>query len=99
MTASVVRRWLPGLGDELRPFSRNNLIAGLTVTAYLVPQVMAYAIIAGLSPVTGLWAALVAIPLYAILGTSRWLSFGPESSPGTAATPGRKRVSSLVILP
>lgn len=80
MTASVVRRWLPGLGDELRPFSRNNLIAGLTVTAYLVPQVMAYAIIAGLSPVTGLWAALVAIPLYAILGTSRWLSFGPESS-------------------
>ncbi len=80
MTGSVVRRWLPGLSDELRPFSRSNLIAGLTVTAYLVPQVMAYAIIAGLSPVTGLWAALVAVPLYAILGTSRWLSFGPESS-------------------
>lgn len=61
VTGSVVSRWLPGLGDELRPFSRSNLIAGLTVTAYLVPQVMAYAIIAGLSPVTGLWAALVAI--------------------------------------
>lgn len=86
MTGSVVRRWLPGLGDELRPFSRNNLIAGVTVTAYLVPQVMAYAIIAGLSPVTGLWAALVAIPLYAILGTSRWLSFGPESSVAVMAT-------------
>jgi high affinity sulfate transporter 1 len=41
---------------------------------------MAYAIIAGLSPVQGLWAALVALPLYALLGTSRWLSFGPESS-------------------
>jgi high affinity sulfate transporter 1 len=60
--------------------SRQNLIAGLTVTAYLVPQVMAYAIIAGLSPVQGLWSALIALPLYALLGRSRWLSFGPESS-------------------
>lgn len=41
---------------------------------------MAYATIAGLSPVTGLWSALVALPLYALLGTSRWLSIGPESS-------------------
>ncbi len=80
MTAPILRRWLPGLSDDLRPFERHNLIAGLTVTAYLVPQVMAYAIIAGLSPVTGLWGALVALPLYAVLGTSRWLSFGPESS-------------------
>lgn len=64
----------------MRPFGRHNLIAGATVTAYLVPQVMAYAILAGLSPVTGLWAALVALPLYALLGTSRWLSIGPESS-------------------
>ncbi len=80
MTASFLRTWLPGLTPELRPFERHNVIAGLTVTAYLVPQVMAYAILAGLSPVTGLWAALVAVPLYALLGTSRWLSFGPESS-------------------
>ena len=76
----VLRAVFPGLRDRLRPFSRHNLIAGATVTAYLVPQVMAYAILAGLSPVTGLWAALVALPLYALLGTSRWLSIGPESS-------------------
>jgi len=80
MTRPALRRWLPGLDDHLRPFERSNLVAGLTVTAYLVPQVMAYSIIAGLSPVVGLWGALVALPLYALLGTSRWLSFGPESS-------------------
>ena len=76
----TLRTWVPGLDAHLRPFSRPNLIAGLTVTAYLVPQVMAYAILAGLSPVQGLWSALIALPLYALLGTSRWLSFGPESS-------------------
>ncbi len=77
---TALSRWLPGLQDNLQPFSRHNIIAGLTVTAYLVPQVMAYAIIAGLSPVQGLWSALIALPLYALLGRSRWLSFGPESS-------------------
>jgi len=80
VTAPSLRTWLPGLTPDLRPFERHNLIAGITVTAYLVPQVMAYAILAGLSPVTGLWAAMVALPLYALLGTSPWLSFGPESS-------------------
>lgn len=80
MSPPVLRRLLPGLADDLQPLRRQNLIAGLTVTAYLVPQVMAYATIAGLSPVTGLWGALVALPLYALLGTSRWLSVGPESS-------------------
>ncbi len=74
------------MGDHLQPFGRHNLIAGLTVTAYLVPQVMAYAIIAGLSPVTGLWGALIALPVYALLGTSRWLSFGPESSVAVMAS-------------
>lgn len=76
----MVSALLPGLGDHVRPFSRANLIAGLTVAAYMVPQVMAYAVLAGLSPVTGLWAALIALPLYAVLGTSRWVSLGPESS-------------------
>lgn len=76
----MLHRWLPGLDGGLHPLARHNLVAGLTVTAYLVPQVMAYAVIAGLSPVQGLWAALVALPMYALLGASRWLSFGPESS-------------------
>jgi len=63
-----------------RTWWRGDIIAGLTVTAYLVPQVMAYAQIAGLPPVTGLWAVLITLPLYALLGSSRQLSVGPEST-------------------
>jgi high affinity sulfate transporter 1 len=54
--------------------------AGLAVAAYLVPQCMAYARLAGLAPVTGLWAALGALLLYAALGSSPRLSVGPESA-------------------
>lgn len=72
---------LPGL-DVLRGYRsswlRGDLIAGLTVTAYLVPQVMAYATVAGLPPVVGLWAVLVPLAAYALVGSSRQLSIGPE---------------------
>ena len=60
--------------------SRANLVTGLTVCAYLVPQVMAYSTVAGLPPTAGLWASLPALVLYALMGTSRLLSVGPESS-------------------
>lgn len=59
---------------------RGDVLAGLTVAAYLVPQVMAYAALAGLPPVTGLWAILAPLLLYAFLGSSRHLSVGPEST-------------------
>jgi sulfate permease, SulP family len=59
---------------------RADGFAGLGVAAYLVPQVMAYATLAGLSPVVGLWASLVPLVVYALLGTSRLLSAGPEST-------------------
>lgn len=67
---------------------RGDLPAGLTVAAYLVPQVMAYAQVAGLSPAAGLWAAVAALCLYAFLGSSPQLSVGPESTTAllTAAT-------------
>lgn len=58
----------------------DDLVAGVTVAAYLVPQVMAYAAVAGLPPVAGLWAILPAIGVYAVLGSSRLLSVGPEST-------------------
>jgi hypothetical protein len=54
--------------------------AGFTVAAYLVPQVMAYAEVAGLPPVTGLWAVMGPLFAYAVLGLSRQLSVGPEST-------------------
>ena len=63
-----------------RAWLRGDLIAGVTVAAYLVPQVMAYAGVAGLPPVTGLWAALPALACYAVLGSSRLVSLGPEST-------------------
>ena len=57
-----------------------DMVAGLTVAAYLIPQVMAYAEVAGLPPVTGLWAIIGPLTLYAVLGSSRLLSVGPEST-------------------
>lgn len=59
---------------------RSDVLAGVTVTAYLVPQCLAYSGLAGAPPVTGLWVAVVAMILYAFLGTSRQLSVGPESA-------------------
>ena len=63
-----------------RSWLRGDLIAGITVAAYLVPQVMAYAEIVGLPPVAGLWAVLAPMVIYAVLGDSRQLSIGPEST-------------------
>ncbi len=79
------RKWLvvPGLADlrgYRRGWLRGDLLAGVTVAAFLVPQVMAYAQVAGVPPVAGLWAALPALVIYAALGSSRSLSMGPEST-------------------
>lgn len=74
---------LPGLAQfrgYRREWLRGDVLAGVTVAAYLVPQVMAYATLAGLPAVVGLWAALVPLALYALLGSSRQLSVGPEST-------------------
>ena len=74
---------LPGLAQfrgYQREWLRGDLLAGVTVAAYLVPQVMAYATVAGLPPVVGLWAALAPLAVYALLGSSRQLSVGPEST-------------------
>ena len=76
-------RFAPGLQVLLhydRDWLRGDLLAGVTVAAYLIPQVMAYAEIAGLPPITGLWAILTPLLVYALLGSSRQLSVGPEST-------------------
>ena len=74
---------IPGLvvlRSYQRSWLRGDLISGVTVAAYLIPQVMAYAAVAGVRPVAGLWAALPALVIYAALGSSRSLSMGPEST-------------------
>ncbi|SHT45666.1 sulfate ABC transporter [Mycobacteroides abscessus subsp. abscessus] len=77
------RNFAPGLAlltDYRRTWLRGDVLAGITVAAYLVPQVMAYAALAGLPPVSGLWATLAPLVIYAFLGSSRHLSVGPEST-------------------
>ncbi|HVG66173.1 MAG TPA: sulfate permease [Actinomycetota bacterium] len=76
-------RWVPGL-RTLREYQRSwlasDLVAGLVLTALLVPVGMGYAQAAGLPPITGLYATIVPLVAYAILGPSRVMVLGPDSS-------------------
>src|SRR5512141_1362209 len=71
---------LAQLADYNAGWFRADVIAGITVTAYLVPQCLAYAGLAGVPPVSGLWVAVLAMIVYAFLGTSRVLSVGPDAA-------------------
>src|SRR3954452_1298651 len=73
-------RLFPSLHGYQRPWLRRDLLAGLTVWAVLVPEALAYATIAGVSPVVGLYAAPGALLLYAALGSSRYLVSGPMAA-------------------
>ncbi len=64
-------------GNYRREYFSGDVAAGLTVGIMLIPQGMAYAMIAGLPPVYGLYASLVPQVIYALLGTSRTLSVAP----------------------
>ena len=63
-----------------RQWLGRDLLAGVAVAAYMVPQVMGYAAIAGLPPIAGLWASLLPLVVYALIGSSPQLSLGPEST-------------------
>ena len=76
-------RWAPGLvllrrgrGADLH----RDVVAGVVLAALLVPQGMAYAQLAGVPPVTGLYATLVPLVVYFLLGPSRILILGPDSA-------------------
>jgi sulfate permease, SulP family len=77
-------RQIPQVFSSLRGYDlrwlRGDLIAGLTVWAVLVPESLAYASIAGVSPVVGLYAAPAALILYAAFGSPRHLIVGPMSA-------------------
>ncbi len=84
----------------------SDLIAGLTVGVMLIPQGMAYAMLAGLPPIYGLYASTIPLFVYALLGTSRQLAVGPvamislliASGVGRIAEPGSEQYISLAIL-
>lgn len=76
-------RFMPGLRD-LMPYSRANwstdLQAGLSVAAVALPVSIAYAQLAGLSPVTGLYSTVLPLLAYALFGSSRQMIVGPDAA-------------------
>src|SRR3954470_4883742 len=79
----VVERLVPGVRAARtyqRPWLRSDIVAGLVLAAILVPQGMAYAELAGVPAVTGLYTTIGCLVGYAIFGPSRVLVLGPDSS-------------------
>ncbi len=76
---------MPGV-RLLRTYERawlaKDVVAGLVLTALLVPQGMAYAELAGLPPITGLYTSILCLTAYAVVGPSKILVLGPDSSLG-----------------
>src|SRR6478609_7790713 len=85
MSVGSVSRVIPGVA-VLRSYRagwlRSDVMAGLILTALLVPQGMAYAELAGLPPITGLYTSILCLAGYAVFGPSRILVLGPDSSLG-----------------
>lgn len=102
-------RWTLPFVESLRGYNRDDfkkdLTAGVVVGVLLVPQGMAYALLAGLPPVYGLYASLFPTALYTIFGSSRQLSVGPVAMSsllvlagvGALAEPGSGKFISLAI--
>jgi MFS superfamily sulfate permease-like transporter len=98
-------RLFPSLAGYQRGWLQGDGLAGLTVWAMLVPQALAYATIAGVSPVVGLYAAPAALVLYAAFGSSRHLVVGPMSATAALsaaavaelATQGSGRFAALTV--
>jgi sulfate permease, SulP family len=92
----VLRRHIPIL-EWLPRYRRTDLVpdllAGLSVGAVLVPQSMAYAQIAGLPPITGLYASTVPLVVYGALGRTRRLGIGPLVTTSIIAATGLRHVA------
>ena len=81
----TMKRWVPGLGmlaSYRREWLAKDVVAGVVLSTLLVPQGMAYAELAGLPPITGLYTSILCLLGYAVFGPSRILVLGPDSSLG-----------------
>ena len=81
--SGAVAQWIPGLAvarEYQKSWLRNDVVAGLVLTALLIPAGMGYAAAAGLPVETGLYATIVPLLAYAVFGPSRILVLGPDSS-------------------
>jgi len=93
-----MRQYLPfleWLSTYKWQFLPNDLMAGLTVAIVLIPQGMAYALIAGLPAIYGLYASLVPLIIYALLGTSRSLGVGPVAMDSLLVAAGLGAIASI----
>jgi SulP family sulfate permease len=86
-----ILEWLPNYNFSL---FKGDLIAGITVGIVLIPQGIAYALIAGLPPIYGLYCALVPQVMYAIFGSSRQVAIGPVAMDSLIVATG---VSTLAL--
>ncbi len=99
----TILRWLPGYS---RQDLSGDLKSGVTVGVIEIPQAMAYAVIAGLSPIYGLYGSLIPLLIYPLLGTSRHLALGIvatdmiiiASGASLIAEPGTDQYVSVVLL-
>ncbi|CAM1334103.1 SulP family inorganic anion transporter [Tenacibaculum aestuariivivum] len=87
-----ILQWLPNYN---KAYFRGDVIAGLTVATVLIPQGIAYALIAGLPPIYGLYAALAPQIMYAIFGSSRQVAIGPVAMDSLIVATG---VSTLALI-
>jgi high affinity sulfate transporter 1 len=81
----MIKRWLPGarlLASYQGSWLRRDIVTGLVLSTLLVPQGMAYAELAGLPVITGLYTTVACLIGYAVFGPSRILVLGPDSSLG-----------------
>ena len=80
-----IERWVPGM-RAARTYDRRwlprDVVAGVVLVTLLVPQGMAYAELAGLPPITGLYTTVICLLAYALMGPSPVLVLGPDSSLG-----------------
>jgi len=80
-----ISKWMPGI-QTVRTYNRKwlpkDIVAGLVLSALLVPQGMAYAELAGLPAITGLYTTVMCLVAYAAFGPSPYLVLGPDSSLG-----------------
>ena len=70
------RNWLPEVFSN-KDFLSRDVIAGITIATILIPQSMAYAMLAGLEPIYGLYASFIPVSIAALFGSSRYLATGP----------------------
>lgn len=106
---NAFERWIPAI-QWLKTYNRkdfnSDIVAGLVVSIMMVPQSLAYALLAGLPPEMGLYASILPILAYALLGSSRALSVGPAaliaimtaSFSSQFATPGTPEYNTIAIL-